>query len=116
MESIKYTEGNWEPIFENYKEEPKRICMGVGINTKMLGGTYTVFVCNSMLPDTDEEYIDEREEIEGNMNLIAASPDMYKALKEFVNIYESEDNDPNKLFDAYWNARNALKKAENDSK
>jgi hypothetical protein len=77
---MEYTKGKWEPIFKHYKKEPKRICTGVGINYNVKGrGTYTVFICNSLLPETDEEYIDEQVEIEANMKLIAAAPDLLKA-------------------------------------
>ena len=77
---MKHTKGNWEPIYSYYKREPKRICTGVGVNSKIIGGTYTEFICNSILPDTDEEYIAQRDKIEANMKLIASAPDMLQQL------------------------------------
>ena len=76
----KHTKGKWEPIFERYPEEPVKVYTGVGINTKRDGGTYTEFICNSMLPDDDEEYIKQHAEIEANMKLIAAAPEMFRVL------------------------------------
>ena len=86
----KITHGNWEPIYQHYPKEPKRICTGVGINTNMPGGIYTEFVCNSILPNTDEEYIEYRDEIEANMKLIAAAPDMLEVLQVIIHYYDSE--------------------------
>jgi hypothetical protein len=73
---MKHTQGKWEPIFEKYSRKPKRICTGVGVNIEVASGTYTEFVCNSMLPDTDKEYIKQQDQIEADMKLIAAAPDM----------------------------------------
>ena len=74
---MKHTAGKWELIFKYYERKPKKICLGVGVNTKLpIGGTYTEFICNSMLPDSDKEYIKQKAEIEANMKLIAAAPDM----------------------------------------
>jgi hypothetical protein len=83
-----HTKGEWEPIYSTYPQEPKKICTGVGIVTRFPGGDYTEFICNSMLPDTDEEYIEQRNEIEANMRLIAAAPDMLEALIEAKRMYE----------------------------
>lgn len=87
-----HTKGKWELVFQFYPNEPKKICMGVGINTKMNGGIYTEFICNSMLPDSDEEYIKQQTEIEGNMKLIAAAPEMLKALLSANNYFVDLQN------------------------
>lgn len=90
---ISYTKGKWEPIFERFPKEPKTICTGVGINSRIDDGIYTEFICNSMLPDDDEEYIKQREEIEANMKLIAAAPDMLKALQRGIEYIHNDDTD-----------------------
>jgi hypothetical protein len=87
-----FTKGTWEPIFEYYPEEPKKICMGVGVNSNVTGGIYTEFVCNSMLPDSDEEYLKQREEIEANAKLISAAPDMLEALESANNYFVDLQN------------------------
>lgn len=79
---MKYTQGKWEPIYQHYKKEPKRICLGVGVNIEVASGTYSEIICNTILPGSDKEYIKQREEIEANMKLIAAAPDMLEALLE----------------------------------
>ena len=79
---MKHTAGKWEPIFKYYERKPKKICLGVGINSKYKEGVYTEFICNSMLPDSDKEYIKQKSEIEANMKLIAAAPEMLGALME----------------------------------
>ena len=82
---LKFTKGDWQPVYKHYKKEPKTICIGVGIIEKINGGEYTAMICDSLLPDTDEEYIEQREQIEANMKLIAAGPDLLNALIELMN-------------------------------
>ena len=82
MKEFKGTKGNWQMVFNNYKQEPKKICTGVGIVEKINDSSeYTGFVCNSLLPETDKEYLIQREQIEADMKLIAAAPLMLKTLQ-----------------------------------
>lgn len=70
-------------LFNHYKKEPKKICVGVGMVEKLNDSSeYTEFVCNSLLPATDEEYIKQRVQIEADMKLIASAPKMLAALIE----------------------------------
>lgn len=46
-------------------------------------GKYSEVVCNTILPDTDEEYEAQKKEIEGRMKRFAASSEMYDLLKYF---------------------------------
>lgn len=86
---MKYTQGKWKPIYQQYKKEPKRICLGVGVNIDVASGTYTEFVCNSILPGSDKEYIKQREHLEADMKLIASAPDMFEALQNIVNYWNT---------------------------
>ena len=90
---FKGTEGNWEVCFDEYMMEPKKICIGVGVVTRGENDSYTEYVCNSLLPNTDKEYIQLREHIEADMRLIAAAPKMLKTLKKL------EEDEGNKLSD-----------------
>jgi len=84
--SDKYTPGPWQMIYKNYDREPRKICIGVGKVEKLNGGKYTELVCNSILPNTDKEYLAQKENIEADMRLIASAPEMLEALKR-VNRY-----------------------------
>lgn len=53
------------------------VCIGIG--TK---GDYSIMTANSILPETDEEYEKEREEIEANMLLYSKAPEMLEMLKK----------------------------------
>lgn len=88
MSSEKFTKGKWELQFTEYERPPKRVCIGVGVDERVIGGTYTTFVCNSMLPDSDPKYIQQEENILADMRLIAAAPEMYFLLKE---IWDNSD-------------------------
>lgn len=76
MKEFKGTKGNWQMIFH------LNVCEGVGIVKQLDCGKYTEFVCNSLLPETDEEYMEQKEQIEADMKLIAAAPKMLQALIE----------------------------------
>lgn len=73
--STKHTSGDWEPIYSH------GVCIGVGAVEKMKFGNNTTMVLNSILPDTDQEYLKERDEIEANMKLCAAAPALLAALQ-----------------------------------
>jgi len=75
MKEFKGTKGQLEPIYIG------TICIGIGTV-----GEYSQVTANSLLPETDEEYETEKEEIEANMRLYAASPELLEALTE---IYET---------------------------
>ena len=55
------------------------IVIGVGTDDEVSKVT-----CNSILPDTDEEYEKEREVIEADMMLYAAAPDLLEALEDLL--------------------------------
>lgn len=82
MEEFKGTAGKWEMVFMKYDYEPKTICTGVGVSKDVPFGKYYEMVCESLLPETDKEYLGQREQIEANMKLIAAAPQMLTTLIE----------------------------------
>lgn len=61
----KHTKGEWIPQF--FKGDIN-VCIGVMVKSK---NGYSQRICDTILPSTDEEYIEEREEIEANAKLIA---------------------------------------------
>lgn len=52
------------------------VCIGIGTI-----GLCSQITANTILPETDEEYEKEREEIEANMKIYACAPEMLKMLK-----------------------------------
>lgn len=68
-------------MYNKYSKEPKRIITGVGVE---LEPGYFEVICNSILPETDKEYIRQHKEIEANMKLIAAAPKMFEALSGLI--------------------------------
>lgn len=66
------------------------ICIGIGTSQAIPGGgTYSVVTANTILPDTDEEYEEHKEEIEANMRLYAASPKLLRELQHCVRALEA---------------------------
>ncbi len=77
LEDFKGTPGKWQPFFIS------TICMGVEAvedNCKTFG--YGQVLVNPILPDTDEQYDIEKEEIESNVKLMAASKELLAVLVE----------------------------------
>lgn len=75
MSIDKATSGKWKKVYVG------PICLGVGADE---GDGMSQIVCNSILPDTDEEYEESKDTIETDMALIASSKDMYLVLQEVV--------------------------------
>lgn len=74
---FKGTPGNWEIIYVS------GIPIGIGTSIERVTfGNYLQVIANSVLPNTDEEWETEKEETTANMKLIAAAPDLLKALQE----------------------------------
>lgn len=69
----KCTKGEWEVKYVG------NICIGVG--TKPINGMCQI-ISNTVLPDTNEEYLKEKEEIEANAKLFASSKDLLNSLCE----------------------------------
>lgn len=59
------------------------ICIGIGTT-----GEYSQITANSILPETDEEYDKEKEELEANMQLYANAPKLLEALQEALELLE----------------------------
>ena len=58
---------------------PGGICIGIGTV-----GDYCQITANSILPNSDEEYAKEKEELESNMQLYAAAPNLLNACKNAI--------------------------------
>ncbi len=83
---LKHTKGEWEPVVMRYEEEPKRIVTGVSATLSEDLGMYKYVqvICDMILPDTDEQYIKEHNEIAANAKLISAAPDLLDALNKMI--------------------------------
>ena len=81
------------------------VCIGIGVE---LSDHYFQITCNSILPETDEEYTKEKEEIEANMTLYAAAPDLLEALQGIVQCCDGNNPDHEQIYHV---ANNAIKKA-----
>lgn len=79
MENLKHTPGPWTVMADNFEYRPKEIITGVGVELSPPG--YWRVIVNTILPESDADYIMEHEEIKANACLIAAAPEMLKALK-----------------------------------
>lgn len=77
MEEFKGTKGPLEKKFVG------PICIGIGTV-----GDYSQITANSILPETDAEYEEEKIELEANMQLYAAAPDLLEALQEMMKAYK----------------------------
>ena len=77
MENLKFkgTPGPWEPAYMG------GVC--IGIRKKHQAG-YSQMVLNTILPETDEAYEREKEEIEANARLGAAAPELLEALQALI--------------------------------
>lgn len=77
MDNWKGTKGEW------FAHVVSTFTIGVNAEIyKNKRAQYSKKVCEFILPETDEEYEQEREEREANARLIAASPDLLEALQE----------------------------------
>ena len=66
---------------------PGGICIGIGTV-----GDYCQITANSILPESDEEYAKEKEELEANMRLYASAPELLKALQIYIGQIERSPN------------------------
>ena len=94
---MEYTKGEW------------RAEQGRGGDFNVFAGDFRpTVICNTRQDISKLDY----DEMKANANLIAAAPDMYKALKELVGILDTEEG--RQETDSYTSqpAREALAKAE----
>lgn len=69
---MKHTKGEWKVL----RQIQGDIITGIGVEES---DNYYRVLFNNILPDTDEEYDNERLEQEANAKLIAAAPDLLEA-------------------------------------
>jgi len=84
---------------------PGGICIGIGTV-----GDYCQITANSILPESDEEYAKEKEELEANMQLYAAAPELLEVLMEAA-IYFKANNVGDSTNTILNRAKNAIEKA-----
>lgn len=79
---FKGTVGKWQTF------EISGICMGVesSLRDGIIG--YGQVLCNPILPDTDEAYEVEQEEIVSNMTLMAYSKELLICLQSMVHLFD----------------------------
>lgn len=77
----------------------------IGVGTK---DEVSRITCNSLLPDSDEDWEKEKEVTEADMRLYAASPDLLKAAMDFVN---KVDTGKARSTDSYNKFKAAINKA-----
>ena len=99
----KCTKGEWS------KQYISGVCTGIGASTKLENGTYTEMICNTILPENDDDYAKIKDQIEADMSMMAASKDLYQALVELNSIMDlSQVESLKKIQDK---AKEAIKKA-----
>lgn len=81
----KYTQGPWVEISRHYPTDPKKVITGIGVEVEP---NYFQIIVNTVLPNTDEEYLKDREEIEANARLISSAPELLEALLIAKNLLE----------------------------
>lgn len=100
---MSYTKRKWLPDILNYPNEPKQIITGVKVEIQQ---NYFKRLFDTILPETDAEYMKEKDEIEANVKLVCAAPDLLEALIEVVRISDRKH-------DAWDKAKAAINKAIN---
>ena len=74
---MKHTKGKWVKVYVS------GCCIGVGAQDENYAD-YQEMICNSILPNTDMGYDEEKEYIEADMTLISKAPEMYEAIKLYM--------------------------------
>ena len=99
------TQGNWKT------HRISGCIMGIGVESQP---GFTQMVCESLLPDTDEEYEKIEPQILADMSLISAAPDLLQALTNMNNVLDDMWNDNNRGYKTeYYNKK--IQKAQQDS-
>ena len=68
METKNITKGMVKPFIREYQNEPRDIVTGIGVE---LGPGYFKIIADMILPDSDELYIEDHEEIKANAELMS---------------------------------------------
>ncbi len=89
MAENKHTDTPWEVKIDKFPNEPKEIVTGIGISQKIEGGTYWTMLFDTILPDSDEEYIKEHEEIKANAERIVHCVNHFDEVVEVLKMCES---------------------------
>lgn len=88
MKKPDITDGVWQVLSKIYPYEPKEIITGVGIVREDGDIKYTYVLFDTVLPDSDLEYIGEHDQIKADAKLISAAADLADALNEAVETFD----------------------------
>lgn len=83
---FKGTKGHHQLMFNS------NICFGIGVKSAD-NPNYYHMTCNTILPDTDEKYEIEKDEIIANMKLYAAAPELLEALETLIDALDVKNNE-----------------------
>lgn len=107
----KHTKGELSIIKVNYDQHPKEVITGIGISKNLKGGIYSNVLFTTILPNSDEEYIAQHEQIKADSERIVKCWNMHNelmnALKLLIdNGYQMPSNkDMNKVIEVYKKAK-----------
>ena len=79
---MSYTKGQWVADVHKYEKKPKEIYLGIKVEIQP---NYFVRLFDTILPETDEEYIKEHNEIKANVKLACDAPNLLATLNQIVN-------------------------------
>lgn len=82
---MSYTKGEWVADVHEYNSKPKRIITGIMVE---LSPNYYQRIFDTVLPESDKDYIKEHEEINANVKLACAAPDLLDALEAILAHYK----------------------------
>ena len=78
------TQGEWLPDVHSYESEPKKIIVGVKVEIQP---NYFQRIFDTILPETDEEYIKEHNEIESNVRLVCAAKGLLSVCQQMIKAF-----------------------------
>lgn len=78
----KHIKGKLSIIKMNYQNKPKEIIIGIGISEKINNGIYSNILFNTIIPETDKEYIKQHNQIKADCKHIIKCWNMHDEMLE----------------------------------